>query len=187
MKLWALYPPSPGTQLPPHNPEKQPALFMWSQTWSCFSTYASEASLRRGGSPKDSPFGAPTPRYFVRLGWRAVGSGRRLAIVFLRGCLSVPSFLFLFSVPLEWRLNGPEITVPTKFSWNRMLILTIPDVAFLLSRGLAACAQTPSCQRKGCYTRFIRPKSWEAKMSPEEVSDMMMELGTWHLWTPFFS
>lgn len=94
---------------------------------------------------------------------------------------------FLFSVPLEWRFwMVPRSPCPPQVFRNGCWSPQFPTWLFLLSRGLAACAQTPSCQRKGCYAKFIWPKSREAGDVPEEVSDMMMELGTWHLGTPFF-
>ena len=94
---------------------------------------------------------------------------------------------FLFSVPPEWRLRmGSRSPCPPQVFGNTCWSPQFPTWLFLLSRGLAACAQTPRRQREGWFAKLIWPKSWEAVGVPEEVSDMMMELGTWHLVTHFF-
>lgn len=165
----------------------QEAAFMWSWDFKLLSHLSFSGKLRGEEATPWLLLWSPGSWVFCEVGLRVLDAWSYLSIgIPLKGCLLKPPFPF--SLPPEWRFwMGPRSPCPPQVFRNRCWSPQCPTWLFLLSRGLAACAQTPSSQRERCFARVIWPKSREAGDVPEEVSEVMMELGTWGLGSPLYS
>lgn len=110
--------------------EKQLALFMWSWDLKLLFHLCFRSKFKERRQPHDFSFGTPTPRYFVRLGWELWALEDAWQLEFPWEGVSPQAFIPLLCSSRMTFLNGPEITVPTTSFQKRMLIPTIPDVAF---------------------------------------------------------
>lgn len=164
---------------------KQPVLFMWSWDFKLLFQLSFSGKL---GEKRRLLRDPPLEPWLLGIlwGWAESYGLLKMSIHWdspRRVSLLRPTVFF--SVPPEWCLRmGPRSPCSPQVFRNRCWSPQCPAWLFLLPCGLAACAQTPSCQREGCFARLVWPKSWEAADVPEEVSGAGMELDTWCLGNP---